>query len=115
MSKCASNSSGWIGIQRRRTSRGNKCPPPGMPNDFVQATPVYAICLPEPGARSGRQKPLATSERRARDDCGGCEQRGHEKQGTKSKKPSGKAADVYRRIARRPGTRAEKIQAQSSQ
>jgi hypothetical protein len=38
----------------------------------------------------------------------------HEKEGTKSKKASAKAADVYRGIARRLETSAEKIQAQSS-
>jgi hypothetical protein len=41
--------------------------------------------------------------------------KGHDKEGTKSKKVSAKAADVYRGIARRRGTRAKKIQAQSSE
>ena len=41
--------------------------------------------------------------------------KGNEKEDTKSKKASAKAADVYRGIARRPETRAEKIQAQSSE
>jgi hypothetical protein len=39
----------------------------------------------------------------------------YEKEGTKGKKASAKAADVYRGIARRPETRAQKIQAQQIQ
>jgi hypothetical protein len=38
----------------------------------------------------------------------------NEKESTKGKKASAKAADVYPGIARRRETRAEKIQAQSS-
>jgi hypothetical protein len=39
----------------------------------------------------------------------------HEKEDTKGKNASAKAADVYRGIARRHETRAEKIQAESSE
>jgi hypothetical protein len=39
----------------------------------------------------------------------------HEKEDTKGKKASAKAADVYRGIARRRETRSEKIQAESSE
>jgi len=38
----------------------------------------------------------------------------HEKEDTKGKEASAKAADVYRGTARRRETRAEKIQAESS-
>ena len=43
------------------------------------------------------------------------QRKGNEKEGTKSKKANAKAAEVYRGIARRRETRAEKIQAQSSE
>jgi len=39
----------------------------------------------------------------------------HEKEGTNSKKVSAKAADIFRGIARRAKTRAEKIQTQTSE
>jgi len=41
--------------------------------------------------------------------------KGNEKESTKSKKASAKAADVYRGIARRRETPTEKIQARSSE